>query len=113
MLGQVNNIFASEEQDGTYCVMTLAPYKNGSRTLDCSVAGNKNAPLKFDQIRKILASMNPNSVVKVRYKDPFAYGPKVGQVVDQVIGKISIDRAFGIFMRPAEDVKAKVVGTES
>lgn len=111
ILGQVNCIFADKKsgESGTCCVMTLAPYKNGRRSVDCSVAGNRNSPLDFDQIKKILATLDKNMTVKIRYKDPLAFGPKAGQVIEQLVGNITIDRIFGIFMRPAENAEPQVV----
>lgn len=49
ILGQVNCIFSDKLQNDykTFCVMTLSPYKNGRRYVDCSILGNKNPPLKF------------------------------------------------------------------
>lgn len=109
ILGQVNNIFEQKESDGTYCVMTLAPYRNGSRFSDCSLEGMKNPPMRLPEAKKILSKVDPMRVVVVRYVDPLAFGPKAGQVVEVAIDHIEIDKKYGIFLRPREDVKPKII----
>ena len=110
ILGQVNSIFEDTESDGTYCVMTLAPYKNGTRFSDCSLDDSKNSPLRMPEVKKILSKMNPSRIVRVRYVDPLAFGPKAGQIIEVGIDHIEIDKRYGIFLRPSEDAKPKVIG---
>ena len=116
ILGQVNGIYKVVEDNGSYtqekCVMTLAPYKNGARQIDCSIPGHDGAPLRFNEVRKIMSSMPSSLVVVVRFKDPFAFGPKAGQVLDSTIGSIDIDQRYGIFLRPNEEHAPKVVVLE-
>lgn len=104
ILGQVNCIFSDKQGYKTYCVMTLSPYKNGKRYIDCSI-GNKNPPMNFQYIKRILNTLNPSTVVKIRYADPLAFGPKAGQIVEQMVEKIVIDKYFGIFLRPNDESK--------
>ena len=107
ILGQVNCIFSDKQGYKTFCVMTLSPYKNGRRYVDCSIAGNKNPPLNFQQIKRILNTLNPSTVIKIRYADPLAFGPKAGQIVEQFVEKIVIDKYFGIFLRPNDESKTE------
>lgn len=112
MFGQANKVFEDKQADGTYCIMTLAPYKNGSRSCDCSIDGYVEPPLNLQEVKKILAGMSSKSIVSIRYKDPTAFGPKAGQVVEQTVDKIDIDKVFGVFMRPREDIKPRVMAEE-
>lgn len=112
VFGQVNQIFEDKKADGTYCIMTLAPYKNGSRSCDCSVDGYVEPPLNLPEVKKILAGMSSKLIVGIRYKDPMAFGPKAGQVLEQTVDKIDIDKRFGVFMRPGEDIKSHVMSEE-
>lgn len=109
--GQINSIFEDKQRDGEYCIMTLAPYKNGRRSMDLSVNGVVNPPLKFDEIRNILRNMDPEEIIRIRYRDPFALGPNAGRVLEQTVDHIIIDKIYGVFMRPKTDIKPHIVTT--
>jgi hypothetical protein len=73
----INDIFLEKRDNGTYCILTLAPYKNGSRSMDCSVDKSKS-PMSLNNIYNVLSSLPSNIPILVRYKDPLAFGPKFG-----------------------------------
>ena len=105
ILGQVNKVFASSQADGTHCIMQLAPYKNGSRSIDCSVGNDKMEPLRFPAIREELAKMKPTTVVLVRYKNVF--GADSGKAVDSFIDRIDVDQRMGVFLRLSTEYKLR------
>ncbi len=109
ILGQVNNVFTEVEsrdkyqQPEEFCVLTLAPYKNGMRMSDCSVGGDKRPPLPLPKVAEMLSKVSPTMVIAVRYRDPLAFGPRAGQVLEVGIDHIQIDSKLGLFIRPRED----------
>ena len=113
IFGQVNRAFEESESNGKHCIMTLAPYKNGSRIQDCSIDGMTSRPLHLSEIAKMMSNMDENSVLFVRYTDPQAYGPKAGQIIEQMIDEITFDQRYGIFLRPREDLAPTVVAKGS
>lgn len=103
--GQVNDVF---EEDGL-CIMTLAPYKNGARFSDCSIPGHNGAPLRINELLQELSSIKPDVVVAIRYKDPMAFGPKTGQIIQAFAMYIQIDNVMGLFLRQDNNTEPKVV----
>ena len=106
--GQINDIFLEKQGDGTHCILTLAPYKNGSRSMDCSINKSKQ-PMTLVDIYNVLSHLPSNVVILVRYKDPLAFGPKFGQIVEIPIDNIDVDKFMGMFLRPTTSIKPKVV----
>ena len=109
IFGQVNDVFIDDTDDGRHCIFTLAPYRNGQRFKDCSINGNRHPPIMLSDICNSLKGISPSTVIKVRYTDPLAFGPKSGQIVDMPIDSITLDKLMGIFLRTSEDVEPTVV----
>lgn len=103
--GQVNDVF---EEDGL-CIMTLAPYKNSSRQSDCSIPGHDGDPLRIDEILELIAQVRPDVVVAVRYKDPLAFGPRIGQIIQSFSMYVQIDNVMGLFLRKDNSSQPKVI----
>lgn len=93
--GQVNNVIS----DGTKCILTLAPYKNGSRSRDLSYGGFREPALGLKSLKPLLRKVDPDATVFVRMKDPTAFGPNAGRAIQQVANGIDIDDKWGIFLR--------------
>ena len=93
--GQVNNVI----DDNGKCILTLAPYKNGRRSKDLSVNGDRSPAISFDEIVKEVKSMPLHSEVVVKMKDPYGFGPKAAVPVEQEIEAFDIDSAYGLFLR--------------
>lgn len=96
--GQINDIFLEKRDNGTYCILTLAPYKNGSRSMDCSIDKSKQ-PMTLVNIYNILSDLPSNTPILIRYKDPLAFGPKIGQITEVPIDNIDVDKLMGMFLR--------------
>lgn len=92
--GQVNQVI----DDGTKCILTLAPYKNGRRMKDLSL-DCKDPPLTFKRLLPVLKKIDPDATVIIRMKNPIAFGPNAGKIVEQTVNKIDIDDRWGIFLR--------------
>ena len=92
--GQVNGAL---DENGV-CVLTLAPYKNGSRSRDLSVA-SKSPALTFKQLLPLLSKIDPDATIVVRMKDPTAFGPHAGRIIQMPVDTIDIDDKWGVFLR--------------
>jgi len=57
ILGQVNGVHSvvdAEHNNQEKCIFTLAPYKNGSRSSNCSIDGIVGDPLRLPKIKELL-----------------------------------------------------------
>ena len=95
IFGQVNQVL----NDNGKCVLTLAPYRNGSRSKNLSVDGCFDAPLKISKIMQLLNSIPSNAEVFVKMKDPYSFGPSANVPIKQQIKTIDVDSVYGVFLR--------------
>lgn len=102
--GQVNNVI----DEGTRCILTLAPYKNGSRSRDLSYGGFREPALGFKALKPLLSKVDPDATIYVRMKDPTAFGPNAGRSIQQPVNSIDIDDKWGVFLR-TDDKHQEVV----
>jgi len=92
--GFVNSVQVSGEK----CVLTLSPYKSGSRKQDLSV--NSEAPFTAESLASKIAGASGSLRVVVKMKDPFGMGPNVGRVVEApvIAGKNTAGSFAGVFL---------------
>ena len=93
--GQVNQVKGEHGK----CVLTLAPYKNGSRSRDLSVDGCRNEPLRLPEVIRMLQSVPKDYELVVKMKDPYGFGPSANTPIECAIEAIDVDSAYGMFLR--------------
>lgn len=92
--GYVNGV----EKSNGMCVLTLAPYRSGSRRRDISV--NSANPISFDQIVSQSTDVGLGAKVAVKMKDPFGIGPNADAVMlaPVIAGKVTSSSYNGVFL---------------
>ena len=48
--------------------------------------------------------MPKHRTVRIKHKDPFAFGPRAGRVVESYVDYIDIDKRYGVFIRLGNEV---------
>lgn len=92
--GQVNQVLHEDNK----CILTLAPYKNGRQSKDLS-AGFAGPAIRMQKFMSMLSGIPSSCDVIVRMKDPYGFGPKALIPVEVPVMCITVDKAYGIFLR--------------